>query len=119
MQPAGAGTEGDVHPLGVLGDGLRAIPVTGATVDTFLPVERRHAVYAGSNGLAGAKLDTDLGAAALAQFGVEENNMVAIARRRLDFATEEQRVLMRHQQLAVIGYRRPAAPLHESAVQRY
>src|ERR1035437_3495027 len=119
MQTAGAGAEGDVHALGVLGDGLRAIPVAGATVDTFLPVERRHTAHAGSNGLAGAKLDTDLGATALAQFGIEKDDMVGIAGGRLDFATEEQRVLMRHQQLAVIGYCRPAAPLHESAVQRY
>src|ERR1035441_6181281 len=119
MQPAGAGTEGDVHALGVLGDGLRAIPVTGATVNTFLPVERRHAAYAGSNGLAGAKLDTDLGAAALAQFGIEKDDMVGIAGRRLDFAPEQQRVLMRHQQLTIIGYRGPAAPLHECAVQRH
>src|ERR1035438_817927 len=109
MQPARAGAEGDVCPLRILRDRLRAIPVAGATVDALLAVEGGHAALAGGNGLARAKLDADLSAALLAEFGVEKDDMVGIAGRGLHLASEQQRVLMRHEQLSVIGYRRPAA----------
>ncbi len=45
--------------------------------------------------------------------------MVGVAGRGLHLAAEQQRVLMRHQQLAVIGNGRPAASLHERAVERH
>ena len=44
--------------------------------------------------------------------------MVRVAGRRLHLPAEQQRVLLRHQQLAVVGNRRPAAPLHQRRVRR-
>src|ERR1019366_3356315 len=119
MQSARARVEGDVHPLWVLRERLRAVPVTGAAVHAFLAVEGRHPTHPGSNGLAGTKLNTDLGAASLTKLRVEEDDMVGVAGRCLHFAPEQQRVLVRHEQLAVMRYRRPAASLHERAVERY
>ena len=119
MQSARAGTERDVHSFRVIGYRLRAVPVTGAAVDAFLAVEGRHAAYPGGNGLAGTKLNTDLRAASLTKLRVEEDDMVGIAGRCLHFAPEQQRVLVRHEQLAVMRYRRPTASLHERAVERY
>ena len=87
MEPASAGAEGNVHALRVLRDRLRAVPVTGPAVDALLAVEGRHAACPGGNGLAGTKLDTDLGAAALAKFRVEERDMVGVTGRRLHLAT--------------------------------
>ena len=63
-------------------------------VDAFLAVKSRHASFARRDGLAGAQFDADAGAAALAQLGVEENDVVGIAGRRLDFAAEQQSVLV-------------------------
>jgi len=44
--------------------------------------------------------------------------MVGVTGRGLDLAAEQQRVLMRHQQLAVVGNRRPAGFFHQRAVER-
>ena len=88
-------------------------------MDAFLAVEGGHAALAGSDGLAGAELDADSRAATLAEIRVEEDDVVGVAGRGLHLAAEQQGILMRHEQLAVIGDRRPAAALHERAVQRH
>ena len=57
----------------------------------------------GRDGLARAHLDAELGAAVAAQRGIEEDDVVGVAGRRLHLAADQQRVLVRHEQLAVVG----------------
>ena len=57
-------------------------------------------------------------AAFLAQFRVEKLDVVGVTGGRLHLAAHEQRVLMRHEQLAVVGNRGPAGFLHQRAVER-
>ena len=60
----------------------------------FFAIERRHPGLARRDGLAGTELDADFRAALLAQFRVEEDDVIGVAGRRLDLAAEQQRVLI-------------------------
>src|ERR1035438_3132426 len=94
MQAAGAGTERDVHALGISRDRLRAVPVTRPAVNAFLAVEVRDAARGRGNCLAGAELNADAGAAALTKLRVEEQDMVGVAGWRLHLAAQQQGVLV-------------------------
>ena len=63
-------------------------------MDAFFAVECRHAAFAGRDGLAAAQLDANFGAAFLAQFRIQEHDMVRVTPRRLHLATHEQCVLV-------------------------
>ena len=75
-------------------------------------------VSPGVNRLAAARLDANPRAAFFAEFGMQENHVVRVAVRRLHLAAHEQRVLMRHEQLAVERNRGPAGLVHQRAVER-
>ena len=97
---------------------LRAIPQARAAMHALLAVEGRHPGGAGSNRLARADLHTRLGRATPAHFRVQEMHMIRQAGHRLHLTAKQQRVLMAHQQLAVIRNGRPPAAIHQSVVAR-
>ena len=66
--------------------------------------------------LAGAHLDAQFGDAALAEIRIDEAHVVGVAGRRLHLAAHQQRVLVRHQQLAVVGNGRPPHAVHQRIV---
>ena len=51
-------------------------------------------------------------------FGIDKDDVIGITGRRLHLSAHQQRVLMRDQQFAVEGNRRPAARVHEHIVKR-
>ena len=69
-------------------------------MDAFLAIKRRHAVFAGRDGLAGTELDAQLRAAALALVRKNKRDVVGVAGRRLHLAAKQERVLVRDEQLA-------------------
>ena len=119
MQAARAGAEGHGHALRIFRRGGRAVPQAGAAVDAFLAVEIRHAVFAGRDGLAGTGFDAELGAAAPAFVRKNKRDMIGVTGRRLDFPAQQQGVLMRDEQLAVAGNRRPARAFQERGMRGY
>jgi hypothetical protein len=94
VEAAGAGLEADEGVFGVVRMGFGAVPQAGAAVDAFLAVEDGAAVFAGGDGLAGTHLHTNLAVAGFAVVRIEEDDVVGVAGRGLDFATHEQGVLM-------------------------
>ena len=116
MQPARSRAKDDVPPRRVVFELRGAVPQAGPAVDALFAVEDRDAAGAGRDGLAGAGFDAQLGLAALAEMGVLEPHVVGESRRGLHLAADQQRVLVRDQQLAIVGNGRPAATLHEGAV---
>ena len=88
-------------------------------MNAFIAVEGRPPALARANGLARTQFNANPRAAALAKFGVKEDDMIGVTGRGLHLATEQQGVLMRDEQLAVIGYGWPTGALHQHAVQRH
>src|ERR1035438_3949127 len=103
VQAAGAGAERDIV----------AVPQTRAAVYALLAVEQRHAVRTARDRLSRADLDAQLRRAPPAKSRVGKADVIAVSGRRLHFSADQQRVLMRHQQLAVEGNRRPTAVIHQ------
>ena len=117
VQAARSGAEGDGHALRVFRRGGGAVPQACAAVNAFIAVEIRHAVFAGCDGLAGTHFDAQFRAAALALVRKNKRDVIGVAGRRLHLAAEQERVLMRDEQLAVVGNRRPAGAFHERGVR--
>ena len=88
--------EPDVGPHGVVVQRLPAIPQACSAEHAFLAVEGRHSVRPRRERLPGAHLDAQLGAAALAEVGIQEYHVVGIPPGRLHLAAYQQRVLLRH-----------------------
>ena len=88
-------------------------------MNAFFPVKGRHTFFAVRNRLAGADFDTELVPAALANFRMRESYMVRIASRGLDFPAFKQRILLRHEQLAVKLDFRETGPGKQLFVQRH
>lgn len=117
VQAARAGAEGHGHALRIFRRGRGAVPQARAAVNAFLAVKIRHAVFAGRDGLAGTHLDAQLRAAALALVRENKRDVVGVAGRRLHLAAEQERVLVRDEQLAVVGNGRSAGAFHERGVR--
>ena len=112
MQTASTGTKFDIGSLGLFGVRLGTIPYTGAAVYAFLSIEDRHTVLSGGNGLAGTDLHANLRFAIPAQVRIEEDDMVRIARRRLDLASQQKRILMGDQKFSIKWNGWPARTIH-------
>src|SRR5579872_6387641 len=89
-------------------------------MDAFFAIEYRGvtAIRVRLDGLARTDIDARLRHAEVATLLVDEADMVAEPGRPLNFAADQQCILVRNQQLPVVGNRRPAAAVHQDIVQR-
>src|SRR5436305_1057884 len=109
MQAPRSSLKDDVAAGGVVFEGGGAVPDARTAVDALVAIELRDASRSGCEGLAGTHFDAHLRGAALAKIGIDELDVVGESRRGLDFAAEQERVLVGHEQLAVVRDRGPAA----------
>lgn len=116
MEAAGAGAEVYVAVLAV--GGLGAVPKACAAVDAFFSFEFGDAVVAGGDGLAGAHGDAGFLGAGDAEVGVAEGDVVSESGEGLDFAAEEEGILLGDEEAAVEGNFRPAAGGEQGVVER-
>ena len=116
MQPTGARFETDIAAGRVVFEGSGAVPKTCTAVDAFFAIELRHSRRPRRQCLSGTHLDAHFAGAALAEIRVDEGNVIRKTGRGLDFAAEQQRVLMGDEQLAIVGDGRPAAAVHQRVV---
>ena len=63
-------------------------------MDTIFAIKAGDAICARGNRLSRAELDAQFGAAAFAEVGKGEGDVISRTRRRLDFATEQEGVLL-------------------------
>lgn len=95
MQAARARAEGDNRAFRAFRRGGGTVPQARATVNAFLAVEIRHAIFTGRDGRAGTDLNAQLRAAALALVRKSKRDVIGLAGLRLHLATEQECVLVR------------------------
>src|SRR3954454_20352907 len=97
MQPARPRLKDDVAAGWVVFEGGGAVPDARPAVDALVTIELRDACRTRGESLAGTHFDAHLGGATLAEIGIDEVDVVGESRRGLDFAAQQERVLMRHE----------------------
>src|SRR5438309_1554455 len=117
MQAPRSSLKDDVAPGGVVFERGGAVPDARPAVDALVPIELRDAGGSGCEGLAGTHFDAHLRGTALAKIGIDKVDVIGEARRGLDFTAEQERVLVRHEQFAVVRDGRPAATVHQSVMR--
>jgi hypothetical protein len=118
VEATGTSTKLDVAAFRIALRCHGAVPDTSAAMHTFFFVELRDALVTWRYGLSGAHFDTELVLALVAERGVEEDDVVGVARRRLDFASNQKRILVRDEKLSVVRDLGPTGSFHESIVNR-
>src|SRR5208282_869715 len=116
MQSTRARAELDQAALGVGGMGGGAVPNARAAVDAFLPVKCRGSVSTRCDRLAAANLDANFYAAFLAEFRVQKYDVIRISGRSLHLSADQQSVLVRDEQFAIVRDRGPTRAVHERVV---
>ena len=100
METASAGAKLHIATLVARRTRLGAIPYAGAAMDALLAIKLRYAaVLAGCNGLARARLDTELVVTTLADRRIDEDNVIGVAGGSLHLASHQHGVLLAQQQL--------------------
>src|SRR4051812_26525421 len=102
MQPARPGAELEVHLVRAVHP-LRAAPQAGAAVHALVSVEARDAALARADRLRRADLEADPARARTAELRAQEAHVVGVAGGCLDLAADEERVLLRDEELPVEG----------------
>ena len=115
MEAAGASYEGYVAVFAF--GGLGAVPEASAAVNAFFALEGWQAVGALGDGLSGAQGYTGFLSAGLADGSVSEEYMIRKTGHGLDFAADEERVLLGDEEAAVEGNLRPATDGEQGIVQ--
>ncbi len=116
MQSARAGLELNIGALAV--GRVRAVPQARTAVDALLTLEKRRAIEAKSDGLAGTHTDAGFFLAGNAAAAIQEDDVIGVAGHGLNFSAHEKRILVSHENPAVKRNFRPTARGHERVVQR-
>jgi len=87
-------------------------------MDAFFALEGGYAIFAWSDGLAGAHRNTGLFAASNAKFCVTEGDVIGESRHGLDLTAHQQSILMRDKKAAIEWNLRPATRREQGVVKR-